>query len=85
MLNSKFHNHSIKIEDFKINPINPGGGSGNFKPITRNVLICPRCKVPNFRVIALKLKISKLTLSAPKGGVKLFKLILGMPYIMPKL
>ena len=23
MLRSKFHNHSIKIEDFKINPINP--------------------------------------------------------------
>ena len=37
MLSSKIHNHSIKIEDFKIKPINPGG-SENFKPLTRNVL-----------------------------------------------
>ena len=29
--------NSIKIEDFKIKPINPGG-SENFKPLTRNVL-----------------------------------------------
>ena len=25
MLSSKFHNHSINIEYFKINPMNPGG------------------------------------------------------------
>ena len=41
---SEFQIHSIKIKDFKINPINPfnpistKGGSTNFKPITRNVL-----------------------------------------------
>ena len=44
MLCSEFQSHSIKIKDFKINPINPfnpistKGGSENFKPITRNVL-----------------------------------------------
>ena len=25
MLSSKFHSHSIKIEDLKVNPIKPGG------------------------------------------------------------
>ena len=41
---SEFQSNRIKIEDFKINPINPfnpistEGGSENFKPITRNVL-----------------------------------------------
>ena len=44
MLSSEFQSHSIKIEDFKINPINSfnpnntKGGSENFKPITKNVL-----------------------------------------------
>ena len=45
MLSSEFQSHSIKIEDFNINPINPfnpnktkGGGNENLKPITRNVL-----------------------------------------------
>ena len=44
MLSSEFQSHSIKIEDLKINPINPfnpnkiKGGSENFKHITRNVL-----------------------------------------------
>ena len=41
---SEFQRNSIQIEEFKINPINPFNpisskrGSGNFKPITRNVL-----------------------------------------------
>ena len=41
---SVFQSHSIKIEDFKINPINPFNpnktkwGSEHFKPITKNVL-----------------------------------------------
>ena len=41
---SKFQRYSVKVEDFKINPINPfnpistKGESENFKPITRNVL-----------------------------------------------
>ena len=41
---SEYQNHSIKIEDFKINPINPFNpnktkwGSEHFKPITKNVL-----------------------------------------------
>ena len=44
VLSSEFQSNSIKIEDFKINPINPvypnstNGGSKIFKPITRNVL-----------------------------------------------
>ena len=44
MLCSEFQSNSIKIKDFKINPINPfnpistKGGSENSKPITRNVL-----------------------------------------------
>ena len=44
VFSSEFQSNSIKIEDFKINPINPfnpistKGGSENFKPITRNVL-----------------------------------------------
>ena len=44
MLSSEFQSHSIKFEDFKINPINhlnpisTKGGSENFKPITKNVL-----------------------------------------------
>ena len=44
MLSSKFQSHSIEIEDFKINPINPfnpmstNEGGENFKPFTRNVL-----------------------------------------------
>ena len=43
-LSSDFQSHSIKIEDLKINHINPFnpnktmGGSANFKLITRNVL-----------------------------------------------
>ena len=44
VFSSEFQSNSIKIEDFKINPINPfnpistKGGSENFKPITRNIL-----------------------------------------------
>ena len=44
VFSSEFQSKSIKIEDFKINPINPfnpisiKGGSENFKPITRNIL-----------------------------------------------
>ena len=44
MLGSKFQSHSIKIDNFKISPINPfnpistKGGNNNFEPITRNVL-----------------------------------------------
>ena len=44
MESPEFWSHSIKIQDFKINPINPfnpisiKGGSENFKAITRNVL-----------------------------------------------
>ena len=44
MLSSEFQTCSNKIEDFKINPINPfnpistKGGRENFEPITRNVL-----------------------------------------------
>ena len=44
ILGFKFQSHNIKIDDFKINPINfltplaPRGGGENFKPITRNVL-----------------------------------------------
>ena len=47
--------------------------------------------MPNFRVIALKLRISKLTLLilltllAPRGGVKILSLLLGMSYNMPKM
>ena len=44
-LSSEFQSHGIKIDNLKINPINPfnpnktmGGGFENFKPITRNVL-----------------------------------------------
>ena len=44
-LSSEFQGHSIKIENFKINPINPfipnktkGKGNKNLKPIARNVL-----------------------------------------------
>ena len=48
ILGFKFQSHSIKIEDFKINPIN------------------------------------LLTLLAPRGGVKILYLFLGMSYIMPK-
>ena len=41
---SEFQSNSIKIEDFKINPINPfnpistKGRNTNFKQITKNVL-----------------------------------------------
>ena len=44
ILCSEFQSNSIKIKDFKINPINPfnpistKGGSEYFKPITKNVL-----------------------------------------------
>ena len=44
MISSEFQSNGIKIEDLKINPIDPfnpisnNGGSENFKPITRNVL-----------------------------------------------
>ena len=44
MLSSEYQSHNIKIEDFKINPINPfnpistKGGIKFVKPITRNVL-----------------------------------------------
>ena len=44
MLSSEYQSHSIKIEDFKINPINTfnpistEGGEWNFKPITKNDL-----------------------------------------------
>ena len=46
LLCSEFQSNSIKIEDFKINPINPfnpnetngGVGSEKFKTITRNIL-----------------------------------------------
>ena len=44
MLSSQFQSHSIKIQNFKINPINLinpisiKGRSKNFKLITRNVL-----------------------------------------------
>ena len=45
VFSSEFQSNSIKIEDFKIDPINPfnpistsGRGSKIFKPITRNVL-----------------------------------------------
>ena len=87
MLSSEFQTCSIKIEDFKINPINlfnpisTKEGSTNFKPITKNVL-CQKSKFLNFRVIALKLRISKLTLLilltllAPRGGeVKMLSLL----------
>ena len=43
-LSSKFQSHGIKIENFKIKPINPfnpistKGESENVKPITMNVL-----------------------------------------------
>ena len=49
ILGFKFQSHSIKIEDFKINPIN------------------------------------LLTLLAPRGGVKMLNLLLGMSYIMLKM
>ena len=42
MLRSKFQSHSIRIEDFTINPLNPfnnkAGAGGHFKIIARNVL-----------------------------------------------
>ena len=44
VFSSEFQSNSIKIEDFKINPIKPfnpistNEGSENVKPITRNVL-----------------------------------------------
>ena len=44
MVSPEFRSHSIKIQDFKINPINPfnpisiKGGSENIKPNISNVL-----------------------------------------------